>query len=144
MTEEWVENIREVNVSLRTREVPIELASAKALAVNAALIYLDAAKSFRLAAKLGEGETRIDAIAQGENLMAHAQAVVELYRREIGRVKVEMGMLSPVEAGLDQQIQLPPEEQTFPPGMGQQPAGNPIPVPEEGGNAPPQEQSPGP
>lgn len=143
-TEEWVENIREVNVSLRAREVPSELATAKALSVNAALIYLDAAKSFRLAAKLGEGEARVEAIGHGENLMAHAQSLLGLYQREIGRIKVELGMITPAEAGLDQEIQLPPEEQTFPPDIGQQPGGAPIPVPGEGGDQEPaQEQSPG-
>ena len=142
-TEEWVEKIREVNISLRAREVAVELAPAKALSVNAVLIYLDAAKSFRLAAKLGEGEARIEAIAHGENLMAHAQSLLGLYQREIGRIKVELGMITPAEAGLDQEIQLPPEEQTFPPDIGQQPGGAPIPVPGQGGDQPTQEQSPG-
>ncbi len=113
-TEEWIKKLREVNVSLREKKIPSELNEARSLSVHSVLFFLDAAKSFKLAAQVPEGETRVAAIANGENLMSHAQSLIALFQREMNRVKLELGMVSQTEAGLNQPIELPPEEKEPP------------------------------
>lgn len=113
-TEEWIKKFREVNVSLREKKIPSELNEARALSVHSVLFFLDAAKSFKLAAQVPEGETRVAAIANGENLMSHAESLVSLFQREMNRVKLELGMVSRTDAGLNQPVELPPEEKEPP------------------------------
>lgn len=112
--DEWIKKLREVNVSLREKRIPSELNEARSLSVHSVLFFLDAAKSFRLAAQVPEGETRVAAIANGENLMSHAQSLIALFQRELNRVKLELGMVSQTEAGLNQPLELPPEEKEPP------------------------------
>jgi hypothetical protein len=110
----WIKELREVNVSLREKKIPSELHEARSLSVHSVLFFLDAAKSFKLAAQVPEGETRVAAIANGENLMVHAQSLITLFQREMNRVKLEVGMVSESESGLDKPLELPPEEREFP------------------------------
>lgn len=120
--DQWIGKLREVNVSLRKKEVPSELSAARALSVHSILILLDAAKSFGIAAQVPEGEPRVSAVKNGEALMAHAQSLVSMFQREMSRVKLDLGMISESEAGLDAPVQLPPEEPVPPlPGGGELP-----------------------
>lgn len=118
-SDEWIKKLREVNESLREKKIPSELNEARSLAVHSVLFFLDAAKSLKLAAQVPEGDARVAAIANGENLMSHAQSLIALFQREMNRVKLEHGMVSRTESGLNEPIELPPEEKEPPIPLGE-------------------------
>ncbi|MGH2772358.1 MAG: hypothetical protein ACRDIU_04380 [Actinomycetota bacterium] len=119
-TEDWLAAVRKFDSALRNRKIPAslgELEDARALYVQAAVVYLDAIKSYQLAAKL-EPPARDDAIKHASNLMAHGQSIVALGDRVVERLKIRYDLVEPQVAVPGQPatdpsvppIQLPAEE----------------------------------
>ena len=96
-TEEWLAAVRKFDSGLRNRKIPEslgELDDARALYVQAAVVYIDAIKSYQLAAKL-EPPARDDAIKQGSNLISHGQSLVALGDRVVERLKIRYDLVEP-------------------------------------------------
>lgn len=120
-TEIWLTRFRELDSGLRKRRIPSNVTSleeARAMMVQGAMVYIDAAKSFQLAASLTDPAARDSAITQGNNLIHHANSVYGMGQRRLQQLKTSYGG----EGGEDLlgPIQLPSEDAPPPPPPGQQ------------------------
>lgn len=133
-TDTWLETMRKLDQGLRKRQIPTGLPSleeARALLVQGTMVYIDAVKSFELAAGLTDPAQRDAAIAQGNNLKHHADAVYAMGQRRLQRLKTSLGgkggedLLGPVQLPNEQAPPPPPEDPSGGAGIPGQPGGVP-------------------
>lgn len=123
----WIEALREFDSRMRERDVTLELSEARALYVHGAVLFLDAAKTLRLAADVS-GEAREEVLSRGRDLLAHATSAVSIAQQVLAKVKLAVGLDVPTpEGGLPQEFPLTPEK--APPPQPPQPPGGGLPLP---------------
>lgn len=114
--DKWLADLRDLDTELRQRTTPRRLQETRSLLVQGVLVFIDAAKTFELAAKTSDVTLRDSLIEQGRNLAIHAGSVYGSGLRALALERVRVGLATEEEAGflLDQPPQLPPENAPSP------------------------------
>jgi uncharacterized protein HemX len=125
-TDVWLEKLRGLDTKLRqpVPATPSQLQEAQAQFVDGTLVYIDAVKSYALAASLTDTTLRDNAIQQGNNLITHGTSIYGLAQRTIEKLRLSLGITkksSTTNNPLTGPIQLPSEE--APPPQPQVPQG---------------------
>lgn len=133
-TDTWLATMRKLDEGLRKQKIPSGLPSfeeARALLVQGTMVYIDAVKSFQLAAGLTDPAQRDAAIAQGNSLKHHGDAVYGMGQRRLQRLKTSLGgeggedLLGPVQLPNEEAPPPPPQDPTGGGGFPGQPGGIP-------------------
>lgn len=123
-TETWLTEMRKLDSGLRQREIPpnqVALIEARALLVRGTVVYIDGIKSYQLASTLTDPAARQQAVALGNNTIAHGTSVFGMGQRAIEDLKKRYGLvkddiLGPVDLPPEEAPPAPPEGAGAPPG----------------------------
>lgn len=125
-TEKWTTELRRLADELRTRSVPTELDEARSMMIQGAALYLDAAKVLALAASAEDAALRDQVLAEGRNVLYHADFVWGNGQRTLQQIKRDLGLAREGETPLLDTPRQEPQEEA-PPASGQAPV--PVPTP---------------
>lgn len=126
-TDTWVTEFRKLDEGLRKRKIPAGmrgLEEARASLVQGTVLYIDAAKQFKVAALIPDQAGRDLALQNGNALINHATSVYGMGQRTLAKEKQRLG-------------------EKLPEGQ-QNPLTGPIPLPEENPPPPPPPELPPP
>ncbi|HVE75903.1 MAG TPA: hypothetical protein VND22_03945 [Actinomycetota bacterium] len=119
-TDTWIAEFRKLDQGLRKRKIPAGmrgLEEARASMVQGTVIYIDAAKQFKVAALIPDQTGRDLALQNGNALISHATAVYGMGQRTLAKEKQRLGAKLPEgqENPLTGPIPLPEENPPPPP-----------------------------
>jgi hypothetical protein len=128
--EGWVTEFEKLYQGLRSGALGSgldELEDARGSYVQGTAIYVDAAKSYALAARFSDAAGREEAIKQGRNLFAHGSAVLNMGARQLQKLRLRFDLTEGQQDTTVPPVQLPDLDVAPAPTTPQE---TPIPAPE--------------